>query len=421
MRRIPVWFVAVAVGIGSGVAAADPVVELGTFVGARWFDDKNGLGNSPYADQVVRDSGLAGVRVAWVALPHIGGSATDATRVQLAIEAEGSAMPTRFGSARDSGGARPARAAGLFGGRGQLALRLAHWDAVPHLVVGGGLEYLSSRSADASDEADPVLYYGIGATAPLTSRLELRFDVRHAFMPGRDGDPSSSIEVQLGLQLALGGTYQRPPIIEYRPRISGAAATHEHGPGGAPPSDGGPRATVVTPVPPPVPTDRDHDGIVGAADRCPEQAEDLDGNADTDGCPDPDNDRDGILDAVDHCPNELETKNQWLDDDGCPDQPPPDLGPAVALVATVEFQPKRARVTPAGRVILQRMLKQLEGYPKLVLVLAGHPGTKDSDESLAKKRAEAVKWYLVDQGFVATQIEVTVGGVARQAVTATYR
>src|SRR6185312_2461070 len=65
--------------------------------------------------------------------------------------------------------------------------------------------------------------------------------------------------------------------------------------------------------------DPDHDGIVGAQDKCPKEAEDKDGFQDDDGCPDPDNAGDGIADAADKCPNEAEDKDDFQDDDGCPD------------------------------------------------------------------------------------------------------
>lgn len=67
------------------------------------------------------------------------------------------------------------------------------------------------------------------------------------------------------------------------------------------------------------PDDRDADGIPDVVDACPDEPEDVDGFADSDGCPDPDNDGDGILDVEDGCPNEPETQNMIADDDGCPD------------------------------------------------------------------------------------------------------
>ena len=65
--------------------------------------------------------------------------------------------------------------------------------------------------------------------------------------------------------------------------------------------------------------DRDHDGITDKRDECPDAAEDLDGHADADGCPDPDNDGDGILDAADRAPDLAEDFDGFEDADGRPD------------------------------------------------------------------------------------------------------
>jgi outer membrane protein OmpA-like peptidoglycan-associated protein len=65
--------------------------------------------------------------------------------------------------------------------------------------------------------------------------------------------------------------------------------------------------------------DDDHDGIVNDQDRCPKDAEDVDGFEDSDGCPDLDNDKDGIADVKDKCPNEPEDIDGFQDEDGCPD------------------------------------------------------------------------------------------------------
>jgi outer membrane protein OmpA-like peptidoglycan-associated protein len=70
----------------------------------------------------------------------------------------------------------------------------------------------------------------------------------------------------------------------------------------------------------PLVSDRDHDGIDDADDECPEQAEDVDGFEDLDGCPDNDNDGDGIADADDQCPMVAEDMDGFQDTDGCPDE-----------------------------------------------------------------------------------------------------
>ncbi|MCA9674892.1 MAG: OmpA family protein [Kofleriaceae bacterium] len=72
--------------------------------------------------------------------------------------------------------------------------------------------------------------------------------------------------------------------------------------------------------PPPVEVgDADGDGIKDDVDQCVNEAEDMDGFADDDGCPEADNDADGILDGVDQCPNVAEDMDGFKDDDGCPE------------------------------------------------------------------------------------------------------
>ncbi|MDF3069212.1 MAG: putative internalin, partial [Polyangiaceae bacterium] len=65
--------------------------------------------------------------------------------------------------------------------------------------------------------------------------------------------------------------------------------------------------------------DADRDGVTGAADKCPNEAEDKDGFEDDDGCPEADNDVDGVPDTRDKCVGDAEDKDGFEDDDGCPE------------------------------------------------------------------------------------------------------
>ncbi len=65
--------------------------------------------------------------------------------------------------------------------------------------------------------------------------------------------------------------------------------------------------------------DRDGDGVVEPDDSCPDEAEDLDGFEDLDGCPDPDNDGDGVVDVDDFCPEDPEDLDGYSDENGCPE------------------------------------------------------------------------------------------------------
>jgi OOP family OmpA-OmpF porin len=76
---------------------------------------------------------------------------------------------------------------------------------------------------------------------------------------------------------------------------------------------------VAAPLPPDC-VDADGDRICADTDRCPDQAEDLDGVEDADGCPeDQDTDGDGIMDSIDQCVIDAEDRDSHLDEDGCPD------------------------------------------------------------------------------------------------------
>ena len=66
--------------------------------------------------------------------------------------------------------------------------------------------------------------------------------------------------------------------------------------------------------------DGDGDGVPNQSDRCPDEAEDLDGWDDSDGCFDGDNDLDYVMDDVDQCPLIGEDKDGFEDDDGCPEE-----------------------------------------------------------------------------------------------------
>jgi outer membrane protein OmpA-like peptidoglycan-associated protein len=66
--------------------------------------------------------------------------------------------------------------------------------------------------------------------------------------------------------------------------------------------------------------DDDDDGVLNSKDRCLSEAEDYDGDQDTDGCPEWDKDGDGIPDDKDQCPSDAEDKDGFEDQDGCPDK-----------------------------------------------------------------------------------------------------
>ncbi len=197
--------------------------------------------------------------------------------------------------------------------------------------------------------------------------------------------------------------------------------------------------------------DADGDGIVGAADRCPGQAEDFDGFEDDDGCPDHDNDGDGIPDTRDACPNAAEDLDGVDDHDGCPETDAdrdgvPDERDACPLapedydgVDDADGCPEAAGVDARARHkahVLEGMLVSFPvGSPVLdatalaatrdaarllletphAVTLVGRADEQGPDarnEALSVERAEAVKTVLVEAGVAAERL--TVRGVGKR-------
>lgn len=399
--------VALTVGILACVTATAYAerIEVSAFLGVDWFGRAE-LGNSSAPEQVPGTSPLVGVRAAWLAVPRLGGA------LQLAIEAELAVAPAFTGDSAE----RAAYFAPVFAWRAHGLVRLARWRAAtPHIVLGAGGQTIMSASPYMATDTDPIAYWGPGVRVPVLGRWHLRVDVRHGVVPARNGGATSTFEAELG----LGTTFGQRPAPPVRPAAAPPPVDNTDRDGDGIPDrlDGCPAEPesvnqIVDDDGCPEP-DPDGDGVLDAADRCPEQAEDVDGFDDRDGCPDPDNDGDAIPDGRDACPAEPEAVNSFEDDDGCPDLLPVEI--TAALDTVVRFEAGRARVTPAAAATLVPVLAMLQKHTAVRLAIVGHPDRAGGDD-LARRRAEAVKWYLVDQGIAEDRITARVGPVATTAV-----
>ncbi len=146
--------------------------------------------------------------------------------------------------------------------------------------------------------------------------------------------------------------------------------------------------------------DNDKDGIYDVQDQCPNVAEDRDGFMDTDGCPDPDNDKDGIPDSVDACPNNPERINGFKDTDGCPDEKPQEIKQTLILKG-VNFKTASAELLEESYYVLETVFNSLEAYPNVKVEIAGHTdnqGSSDYNLALSYDRAKSVMEYFVMRG-----------------------
>ena len=147
--------------------------------------------------------------------------------------------------------------------------------------------------------------------------------------------------------------------------------------------------------------DKDNDGIADDQDKCPDEPEDKDKFEDEDGCPDPDNDKDGVLDEKDKCPTEAETKNGYQDDDGCPDEVPAPVKKFTGVVKGINFRRNSADIKASSFPLLKEAVSVFKEYPALRVEISGHTsneGKRDFNMKLSRKRAEAVKLFLVSAG-----------------------
>ena len=147
---------------------------------------------------------------------------------------------------------------------------------------------------------------------------------------------------------------------------------------------------------PPVPVaDTDGDGLADDVDACAATAEDMDGSADADGCPDPDNDGDGIADVSDACPDAPEDVDQVKDTDGCAE---PEVRVTLALVNADDGTPVQV-----GRLVLKGASGDESGGPAQTLELA--PGRYEAVGSAVNFETAAVAF---DVGAVGSAVQVKI-------------
>ncbi len=255
-----------------GVSPAEANVEIGGTAGVHVFSDTNELGVSdvPNANSQ-RNSALFGLRIGAFFGDVIG------------VEGELGVVPSE-----------PRRLVFDIWNLTYRAHLVAQFRAgnpankmVPFILLGAGaFSVVDSQNPDVVyEDTDEMIYAGVGAKYRVDNGWGLRADARILFPPSSEDDGfTTDFELLLSIYKEF-GRKEVEKVIE------------------APPPD----------------NDPDKDGLLGDADKCPMEPEDMDGFQDDDGCPDADNDQDGIADAADKCPAEPEDKDAFQDEDGCPD------------------------------------------------------------------------------------------------------
>lgn len=112
-----------------------------------------------------------------------------------------------------------------------------------------------------------------------------------------------------------------------------------------------------------------------------------------------DSDGDGYLDDEDKCPKEAETVNGYQDSDGCADEVPSGLESVTGSIDGVRFQNGKGELARSSIRVLNRAIGVLQqsDFKDLKVRVLGYPddgADPEAGKALGKERAEAVKAYL---------------------------
>ncbi len=168
------------------------------------------------------------------------------------------------------------------------------------------------------------------------------------------------------------------------------------------PLDKGPVENYGCPI-----LDSDGDGVPDIVDKCKMEPEDKDNFEDEDGCPDPDNDKDNILDKDDKCPMRPGVPEQH----GCPKKYKLIVVKAqkIELKQKVFFKTGKAVINPRSYRLLKEVADAIKSIKTIKkVVIEGHTdstGRRSTNIRLSRKRANAVKAFLVAQGVDSSRLE----------------
>ena len=163
------------------------------------------------------------------------------------------------------------------------------------------------------------------------------------------------------------------------------------------------------------PLDSDSDGVFDGLDRCPNTP--AGAEVDETGCP-VDSDNDGVFDGIDRCPNT--PRGTEVDRFGCPlPEPEPEPEPIVFTLqgsqGGVNFEFDSAILSDRGQAALREIGSDLIRVEDLNQIsVEGHTdsvGAEEYNTALSRRRAEAVRNFLVTNFPVLSNSQFTIRGL----------
>ena len=297
---------------------------------------------------------------------------------------------------------------------------------------------LGGISVDPSSEqysSGMIADYGIGAKYFLSDRYSLRGDVRHVIDFSESYFIHNNLEYTIGLTIHFGSKkaeIAKPAVVTTLPVYIDSDRD-----GVADKLDKCPNTPAGVSVDANgCPKDSDGDGVTDSRDQCPNTPMGV--RVDSNGCP-VDSDMDGVADAQDKCPNtpagvKVDASGCPLDSDGdgvadyldkCPDTKPDtlvdDKGCAlpekVSITLKIEFETAKADIQSRYQSEVKKLADFMIKYPTTTVEIGGHTdnvGKEAMNVGLSKRRAEAVKKYLVEKfGIDASRITTAGYGLSR--------
>ena len=274
------------------------------------------------------------------------------------------------------------------------ALRVFYRDQAVNPYITVGLGQLQTRIPGTRD-SDFYLKYGVGVMADLAKNVDKGTNVQlRGEIAGRRTDTTGSSDpvdylVGVGLVYSWGG------------KIASKVPLDSDGDGVPDDMDKCPGTAPNTPVDANgCELDSDGDGVVDSKDRCPGTPRGT--KVDEFGCPiDGDADGDGVKDSKDQCPGT--PAGAKVNDVGC------EIGEII--LRGVVFDTGKDVITPRSALILDSVAAGPAGKAGTRVEIRGHTddiGNEALNMDLSRRRAEAVKAYLVGKGLRAEDL-TTVG------------